>query len=186
MLEIGTRAPEFNLPDVKGERVSIDFLEIEKGLLVMFICNHCPYVKHLNNAIVGFANNYQSKGIRCVAISSNDIVNYPQDAPGLMKEVAEKEGFPFPYLYDETQETAKAYKAACTPDFFLFDENLKLFYRGRFDDSRPGSGKPVTGVDLKNAADALLKAEEPVKDQIPSVGCNIKWKPGNEPEYYGV
>jgi len=184
MLEIGTKAPKFCLPDTEGNKVSLSDILVDKGLMIMFICNHCPYVKHLNEALVKFANEYSDKGIQCIAISSNDIENYPQDAPELMKVLAGQHNFPYPYLYDESQEVAKAYKAACTPDFFLFDKQLKLFYRGQFDESRPGNGKPVTGSDIRKAVDALLAGEDPFEQQIPSMGCNIKWKKGNEPEYY--
>ncbi|MBO6620479.1 MAG: thioredoxin family protein [Balneola sp.] len=184
MLEIGTKAPSFELPDTDGSKVSLNDLQFDKGVLVMFICNHCPYVKHLNEGLVEFVNDYKQKGIECIAISSNDVENYPQDSPELMKELSEKHNFPFPYLYDETQEVAKAYKAACTPDFFLFDKDLKLFYRGQFDDSRPGNGKPVSGNDMRAAANSLIEGEENFEPQIPSMGCNIKWKSGNEPEYF--
>lgn len=184
MLEIGTKAPSFELPDTDGSKVSLNDLKFDKGVLVMFICNHCPYVKHLNEGLVEFANEYNQKGIECIAISSNDVENYPQDSPELMKELSEKHNFPFPYLYDETQEVAKDYKAACTPDFFLFDRDLKLFYRGQFDDSRPGNGKPVTGNDMRAATNSLIEGEENFEPQIPSMGCNIKWKSGNEPEYF--
>tara|TARA_R110001599_G_scaffold1889_4_gene9691 strand:- start:112989 stop:113567 length:579 start_codon:yes stop_codon:yes gene_type:complete len=184
MLEIGTKAPSFELPDTDGSKVSLYDLKFDKGVLVMFICNHCPYVKHLNEGLVEFANEYKQKGIECIAISSNDVENYPQDSPDLMKELSKKHNFPFPYLYDETQEVAKAYKAACTPDFFLFDRDLKLFYRGQFDDSRPGNGKPVTGNDMRAATSSLIEGEENIEPQIPSMGCNIKWKSGNEPEYF--
>jgi peroxiredoxin len=184
MLEIGTKAPSFELPDPEGNIISLEDLKFEKGLLVMFICNHCPFVKHLNEDLVKFANEYKEKGVKCIAISSNDVENYPQDSPELMKKLSEEHNFPYPYLYDESQEVAKAYKAACTPDFFLFDSDLKLFYRGQFDDSRPGNGKPITGKDLRNAANELLEGRESVEPQIPSMGCNIKWKKGNEPEYF--
>lgn len=184
MLEIGTKAPSFELPDTDGSKVSLNDLKFDKGVLVMFICNHCPYVKHLNEGLVEFANEYKQKGIECIAISSNDVENYPQDSPDLMKELSEKHNFPFPYLYDETQEVAKAYKAACTPDFFLFDRDLKLFYRGQFDDSRPGNRKLVSGSDMRAAANSLIEGEEDFEPQIPSMGCNIKWKRGNEPEYF--
>lgn len=184
MLEIGTKAPDFTLPDTKGNMVSLSSLSVDKGLLVMFICNHCPYVKHLNKALVKFANEYKNKGIQCIAISSNDIENYPQDAPEQMKLLAEQHNFPYPYLYDESQEVAKAYRAACTPDFFLFDGDLELFYRGQFDGSRPGNEKPVTGSDMRKAVNSLLKAENEPEQQIPSMGCNIKWKQGNEPDYF--
>ncbi|MFY0683933.1 MAG: thioredoxin family protein [Balneola sp.] len=184
MLEIGTKAPDFNLPNIDGNMISLQELRPKAGVLIMFICNHCPYVKHLNEALVKFANDYREQGIKCIAISSNDVENYPQDSPELMKELSEKHQFPFPYLYDESQEVAKAYKAACTPDFFLFDDELKLFYRGQFDDSRPGNNKPVTGRDMRNAADKLIEGESSIESQIPSMGCNIKWKQGNEPEYF--
>ncbi|MEP1151360.1 MAG: thioredoxin family protein [Balneola sp.] len=184
MLEIGTKAPDFNLPNIDGNMISLQELRPKVGVLIMFICNHCPYVKHLNEALVKFANDYREQGIKCIAISSNDVENYPQDSPELMKELSEKHQFPFPYLYDESQEVAKAYKAACTPDFFLFDDELKLFYRGQFDDSRPGNNKPVTGRDMRNAADKLIEGESNIESQIPSMGCNIKWKQGNEPEYF--
>ncbi|MEQ9089764.1 MAG: thioredoxin family protein [Balneola sp.] len=184
MLEIGTKAPSFELQDTDGSKVSLNDLKFDKGVLVMFICNHCPYVKHLNKGLVEFANEYKQKGIECIAISSNDVENYPQDSLDLMKELSEQHNFPFPYLYDETQEVAKAYKAACTPDFFLFDSNLELFYRGQFDDSRPGNGKPVSGNDMRAAANSLIEGEENFEPQTPSMGCNIKWKSGNEPEYF--
>ena len=180
MLELGTSLPEFTLPNVKGGTYSThDFNN--KALVVMFICNHCPYVKHLESALSDMAKEYQPQKVDFVAISSNDVENYPEDAPQLMA----KKNYPFPYLYDETQEVAKAYKAACTPDFFVFDENKKLVYRGQFDDSRPKNEKKITGKDLKGAIDALLNGEEVPEQQIPSIGCNIKWKPGNEPEYFG-
>ncbi len=176
MLPLGTLAPEFGLVDTTtGKTLGLQALKGDRGTLVMFICNHCPFVKHVNNALAKLAREYQNKGIGFIAISSNDVVNYPDDAPHLMKEVAEQEGYTFPYLYDETQEVAKAYDAACTPDFFLFDENLKLVYRGQLDDSRPGNGLPVTGKDLRNAMDALLDGKPIDKDQKPSIGCNIKW-----------
>ncbi|HAH51515.1 MAG TPA: thioredoxin family protein [Balneola sp.] len=184
MLELGTTAPFFELPDTEGNLISLDDIHAEKGLLIMFICNHCPYVIHLNEALVDFANEYSEQGIECIAISSNDIESYPQDSPKFMKELSDKYQFPYPYLFDESQEVAKAYKAACTPDFFLFNNDLKLVYRGQFDDSRPGNGKPVTGKDMRNAADTLIKSKETVEPQIPSMGCNIKWKDGNEPNYF--
>lgn len=184
MLDLGTKAPEFTLPSTEGKLISLKELNIDKGLLVMFICNHCPYVLHLNSAISEFTSEIKEKGITTIAISSNDVENYPQDSPELMKELVEEYGFNFPYFYDETQEVAKAYKAACTPDFFLFDENLKLVYRGQYDDSRPSNKKPVSGVDLRNAVSALLTGIKSVNPQIPSMGCNIKWKKGNEPKYF--
>ncbi len=177
MLPLGTVAPEFSLTDTVTEKtVNLQALKGDKGTVIMFICNHCPFVKHVNPEIVKLAKEYQEKGIGFIAISSNDVENYPQDAPHLMKETAEEEGYTFPYLYDETQETAKGFNAACTPDFYLFDANLKLVYRGQLDDSRPGNGLPLTGKDLRNALDALLEGKEIHKNQKPSIGCNIKWK----------
>ncbi len=184
MLELGTKAPDFSLPNVQGGITSLRDFDGAKGLVVMFICNHCPYVKHLNEALVEFANEYQKKGVECVAISSNDVENYPEDGPEFMAKAAKDLKYPFPYLYDESQEVAKAYQAACTPDFFVFDEEMKLFYRGQFDQSRPGNNMPVTGRDLRAAVDAMLEGEEGYEPQVPSIGCNIKWKPGNEPDYY--
>lgn len=177
MLPLGTVAPNFQLPDtISGKTCTFKDVKGEKATVVMFLSNHCPYVHHVNPEIVRLALDYQTKGIGFVAISSNDIENYPDDAPDKMVLVAKKEGYTFPYLFDETQLVAKAYDAACTPDFYLFDHNDKLVYRGQLDDSRPKSGKPATGVDLRNALDALL-ANEPVSDfQRPSGGCNIKWK----------
>ncbi|MBA4743862.1 MAG: thioredoxin family protein [Muricauda sp.] len=176
MLPLGTKAPNFELLDtVSNKKRSLDELKGEKGTVVMFICNHCPFVVHVNPMIVKLAQEYQEKGIAFVAISSNDVENYPQDAPHLMTEKAKKEGYTFPYLYDETQETAKAYDAACTPDFYLFDANLSLVYRGQLDDSRPGNGIPLTGTDLKNAMDAVLDGKAVNSEQKPSLGCNIKW-----------
>ena len=187
MLEIGTKAPDFSLPDTtnNGETVTLDDVSGGRALLVMFICNHCPFVKHVNDELVKLVNDYKDEGLKAVAISSNNIDTHPDDRPELMKEVAEELGYPFPYLYDESQEVAKAYKAACTPDFFLFDADLKLAYRGQLDDSRPGNDKPVTGEDLRAAIDDVLAGNEVTIDQRPSAGCNIKWKPGNEPDYYG-
>ncbi|MEM7381029.1 MAG: thioredoxin family protein [Bacteroidota bacterium] len=157
---------------------SLGFSELsgQEGTVVMFICNHCPFVKHVNSGIVSLAKDYQPKGVGFIAISSNDIVNYPQDAPHLMKENAEEEGYTFPYLFDETQDVAKAYDAACTPDFYLFDSKQKLVYRGLLDDSRPGNGIPVSGADMRNALDALLGGQAISEEQKPSIGCNIKWR----------
>lgn len=186
MLELKTKAPDFTLPIVTGGTLNLNkYSKNSKGIVVAFICNHCPYVKHLNSKLVEIANSYIQQGIGFVAISSNDVEKYPSDSPEKMIEVVKEEGYPFPYLYDETQEVAKDYMAACTPDFFLFDENKELVYRGQFDASRPGNGKEATGSDLKNAIDALLNGAKPVDRQIPSIGCNIKWKPGNEPNYFG-
>ncbi len=176
MLALGTKAPDFSLFDtISGQTLSLDELRGRKGTVIMFICNHCPFVIHVNPELAKLGNEYQKKGIGFIAISSNDIKNYPQDAPHLMTETAKREGYSFPYLYDETQEVAKAYDAACTPDFYLFDANLDLVYRGQLDDSRPGNGLPLNGKDLRNAMNALL-AQEPIPDnQKPSIGCNIKW-----------
>jgi peroxiredoxin len=178
MLELGTKAPDFSLLDVvKGKKRSLDELRGAKGTLVAFICNHCPYVIYIQEAFVELVEKYDEEGIATIAISSNDVDNYPADHPDKMKERAEELGMEFPYLYDETQEVAKAYKAECTPDLFLFDENMQLVYRGRFDAARPGNDKPITGEDLKNAFDALLKGKNiPEDQQVPSAGCNIKWK----------
>ncbi len=186
MLELGTEAPDFSLPDVvTGEIYSKDGFRGNKGLLVIFMCNHCPYVKLIKEELVKYASDYMPEGIGMVAISSNDVENYPDDNPAKMKEEAERYGYPFPYLYDEDQEAAKAYKAACTPDLFLFDENLKLYYRGQFDSARPSNDIEPTGEDLRNATDRLLADEPAPEEQIPSIGCNIKWKKGNEPDYFG-
>ena len=177
MLPLETVAPPFTLPDtISGRTLSLDELRGEKGTLVMFICNHCPFVIHVNDELVRLGNDYGSRGISLVAISSNDIESYPQDAPDKMREVALKLGYPFPYLFDETQEIAAAYMAACTPDFFLFDEDLHLVYRGQLDDSRPSNGKPVTGEDLRAALDAVIEGKPVPENQVPSIGCGIKWK----------
>lgn len=177
MMPLGTTAPSFELSDtVSGKTMSLSELKGEIATLVMFLCNHCPYVIHVNDELVHLANEYRPKGVSSIAISSNDVVNYPQDRPELMKMHAEKVGYPFPYLYDETQEVAKAYGAACTPDLFLFDHDLKCVYRGQLDDSRPNSNIPVTGKDLRSALEALLSGKEISDKQIPSIGCNIKWK----------
>ncbi|RRQ49106.1 thioredoxin family protein [Maribacter algicola] len=177
MLELGTKAPPFMLLDtVSGTMLNLQQLKGEKGTVVMFICNHCPFVIHVNPKITELANLYQEMGIQFIAISSNDIENYPQDAPNLMKLKAMEEGYPFPYLYDATQEVATSYDAACTPDFYLFDEEQSLIYRGQLDDSRPENGIPLTGKDLCNAMDALLNGTQVSNIQKPSIGCNIKWK----------
>lgn len=186
MLELGTKAPKFSLQDtVTGKTVKLKDYRGNKALLVMFISNHCPYVKKIKEGLTEYAKDYLPKGVGIVAICSNDVENYPDDSPEKMKEDAAKYGYPFPYLYDETQEVAKAYKAACTPDLFLFDEKHELVYRGQFDNSRPGNDEPVTGKDLREATDQVLAGEEVPEDQTPSIGCNIKWKKGNEPEYFG-
>ncbi len=184
MLSLGTKAPDFSLVNVDGKIVSLaDFAG--DPLLVMFICNHCPFVKHLADAIAQFGAEYQQKGLAIVAINSNDVTAHPADSPEQMVAEAETRGYTFPYLFDETQEVAKAYRAACTPDFFLFDRDMKLAYRGQFDSSRPDSGIPVTGADLRAAADAVIAGRDAPHTQMPSIGCNIKWKPGNEPDYFG-
>jgi len=176
MLSLGTKAPNFSLLDtISGTTISLNNQKGTHGTVIMFICNHCPFVIHVNDGIVKLANDYQAKGIRFIAISSNDVENYPADAPHLMKLNAEKYSFPFPYLYDNTQEVAKAYDAACTPDFYIFDNDLKLVYRGQLDDSRPNNGIPVTGQDMREALDTLLKGEQISENQKPSIGCGIKW-----------
>ena len=177
MMKLGTTAPEFKLLDVKtGTPKSIHEIKGKRGTVVMFICNHCPFVKHVNEELVRLANDYTVTGFGFVAISSNDVENYPQDHPDRMLEVAEEENYPFPYLYDETQEVAKAYDAACTPDFYVFDENLELFYRGQLDDSRPKNGIPLSGRSIREALDDILNNRDVPKIQKPSIGCNIKWK----------
>ncbi|MEP2670725.1 MAG: thioredoxin family protein [Cyclobacteriaceae bacterium] len=177
MIPLGTRAPEFSLADtVSGKELSLNDVKGEKGTLVMFICNHCPYVIHVNEQLVQLGKDYQPNGIKLVAINSNDVQKYPEDSPEKMTLVAKKMGYPFPYLYDETQEVAKAYDAACTPDFFLFDVEMRLVYRGQLDGARPGNDVPVSGADLREAMDALLYGEEIPQDQKPSMGCNIKWR----------
>ena len=177
MLPLGTKAPAFNLPDtVSGENRSLSGLKGDKGTLVMFICNHCPFVKHVNPELVRLALDYQDRGIGFIAISSNDVENYPEDHPDKMRETAAREGYPFPYLYDASQEVAREYQAACTPDFYLFGPDLKLYYRGQLDGSRPGNEVPLTGEDLRNALDCLLEGRPVPTDQKPSLGCNIKWK----------
>jgi thiol-disulfide isomerase/thioredoxin len=185
MLPLGTRAPNFSLKNaVDGKTVSLADCSGKPGLLVMFICNHCPFVKHLQQALAEFGKEYQAKGLAIVAINSNDVASHPDDSPEKMKAEALAAGYPFPYLFDETQDVAKAYKAACTPDFFLFDKHQALVYRGQFDSSRPGNNQPITGADLRAAADLVLAGKPVPADQRPSIGCNIKWKPGNEPEYF--
>lgn len=177
MLALGTKAPDFSLLDtISGSTLDLQEIKGTKGTVIMFICNHCPFVIHVNEELVKLANDYQDQGIGFVAISSNDVVNYPQDGPELMTKNAKQQGYTFPYLYDETQDVAKAYDAACTPDLYLFDANLKLVYRGQLDDSRPGNGIPVTGKDLRAAIDALRSGKTIPDIQKPSIGCNIKWK----------
>jgi peroxiredoxin len=184
MIPLGTVAFDFALRDaVTGKLVTlVDFHE-KPALLVMFLCNHCPFVKHVQAELVRIASDYQPRGLAIVAISSNDVQRYPDDGPDKMAEEARRAGYTFPYLFDEEQAVAKSYSAACTPDFYLFDQQRHLVYRGQLDDSRPNSGVPVTGADLRAAIDAALAGTPPVERQLPSIGCNIKWKPGNEPEY---
>jgi peroxiredoxin len=184
MLPLGTSAPGFRLPDTEGKIVSLADFNAAAALMIVFMCNHCPYVKHLRAGLVQLARDYQPRRVAFVGISSNDVANYPQDSPQKMAEEARSAGYSFPYLYDATQEVAKAYKAACTPDFYLFDQNRQLVYRGQFDDSRPGNGILVTGKDLRAALDAVLNEKPIAAVQRPSLGCNIKWKAGNEPEYF--
>ncbi|HUG44484.1 MAG TPA: thioredoxin family protein [Acidobacteriota bacterium] len=182
MMELGTTAPDFQLPDVvSGKTIRLETFSDRKALLVMFICRHCPYVKHVEQQLARIGRDYSEKGLGILAISSNDVSTHPDDAPERLREMALRLGFNFPFCFDESQETAKAYAAACTPDFFLFDSQRRLVYRGQLDDSRPGNDIKVTGADLRAALDAAL-ADEPVNpDQKPSLGCNIKWKRGNEP-----
>jgi peroxiredoxin len=185
MLPLGTAAPDFSLKDtVSGKTVSLGSLSGKKALLAMFICNHCPFVKHLKPALARLGKDYAGKDVAIVGVSANDPVSHPEDAPERLAADAKASGYTFPVLFDETQQVARAYKAACTPDFFVFDAGLKLAYRGQFDDSRPGNGKPVTGADLRSALDAVLAGKPAASTQKPSVGCNIKWRPGNEPEYF--
>lgn len=184
MLPLGTKAPDFQLPDVvSGNIISLETFAGKEGLLVIFICRHCPFVKHIQGELVRIGKDYAGSNLGIIAISANDGANYPEDAPHLLKEMAIELGFTFPFCYDESQETAIAYTAACTPDFFLFDPNRELVYRGQLDESRPSNNKPVTGADLRLAIEALL-AHTPINsDQKPSIGCNIKWREGNLPTY---
>ncbi len=185
MLPLGTKAPDFDLPDTTqpGRRISLSHFDDAKLLVVAFLCNHCPFVKHLQEEFAAMAQDYQPKGASFVGISSNDIENYPDDTPDKMTIEAKTAGYTFPYLYDESQAVAKAYRAACTPDFYVFDADRKLIYRGQMDDSRPNSDTPVTGKDLRAAIEAGLAGQAPAAEQRPSIGCNIKWKMGNAPEY---
>lgn len=185
MLELGTQAPDFNLPDVvSGDTVSLDSFSDKKALLIMFICQHCPFVIHIQDELARLGNDYANQSLGILAISSNSIKTHPMDAPDNLKAQAEQTGFNFPYGYDESQDVAKTYKAACTPDFFLLDGERKLTYRGQLDDSRPGNNKPVNGADLRAAIDSVLNDLPVNPDQKSSVGCNIKWHPGNEPDYF--
>ena len=177
MVSLGTEAPDFILPDpVSGKEITLESIKGDIATMIMFICNHCPFVKHVNAELVELANDYKNKGIGFVAINSNDVINHPEDSAGLMTQVAKQLKYPFPYLYDESQEIAKAYDAACTPDFFIYDKGLRLVYRGQLDDSRPGNEIPVTGKDIRHALDCLINSEPVTKEQRPSIGCNIKWK----------
>ncbi len=186
MLPLGTQAPDFRLPDVvSGQIISLANFADKTALLLMFICCHCPFVKHIQQEIAKLGQDYQYKSLGIIAISANDISKYPDDSPENIKLMAQKLGFNFPFCYDETQEVAKSYTAACTPDFFLFDKSRKLVYRGQFDDSRPSNQIPVTATDLRQAIDCVLTDKLIDFPQKPSIGCNIKWKPGNEPDYFG-
>ena len=185
MLELGTKAPPIQLPIVTGGEFDLyRHTAHGNGTVVLFICNHCPYVHHINEVLVSVANDYIQKGISFIAICSNDAMRYPEDSPEKMMDMVRKHRYPFPYLYDESQSVAKAYRAACTPDFYFFDKELFLYYRGQFDASRPGNELEVTGIDLTTAIDGYLKGEEAPVNQVPSIGCSIKWKAGNEPDYY--
>ena len=184
MLPLGTAAPDFSLPGTEDRLVSLSDFSGAPGLLIMFLCNHCPFVKHIREALASFGAEVQEKGLAIVAISSNDVAAFPEDSLAMMRQEAQEAGYTFPYLYDETQDVAKAYRAACTPDFFLFDGDSRLTYRGQFDDSRPGNEVPVTGSDLAAAVEALLGGHRVSPEQKPSIGCNIKWKPGNAPDYF--
>ncbi len=184
MLPLGTHAPDFSLVNVDGQTVSLDDFSDAPALLVVFMCNHCPYVIHLADHLAALAHEYIARGVAIVGINSNDVATHPADSPEQMVAEAEGRGYAFAYLYDETQEVAQAYRAACTPDFFLFDADKNLVYRGQLDSSRPESNIPVTGEDLRAALDAVLAGNPLSENQTPSLGCNIKWKPGNEPEYF--
>lgn len=184
MLPLGTKAPAFSLPNVDGRTVSLDDFQGAPAYLVMFICNHCPYVKHVATELARLARDYQAKGVAVIAINSNDVSAHPADSPEQMVHEVESREYTFPYLFDETQAVAQAYKAACTPDFYIFDKAQKLAYRGQLDSSRPDSGVPVTGRDLRAALDAVVAGQAAPTDQKPSIGCNIKWKPGHEPAYF--
>jgi peroxiredoxin len=184
MLPLGTVAPGFRLSDTDGATLSLDDFKGAPALLVAFICNHCPYVKHVRHELARLAKEYQAKGVAVVGISSNDVTTHPDDSPAMMAREKADVGYTFPYLYDENQEVARAYRAACTPDFYVFDQHQRLAYRGQLDASRPGNSVPVTGKDLRSALEAVLAGKPVSGDQRPSVGCNIKWKRGNEPDYF--
>jgi len=184
MLPLGTKAPDFALPDPSGKRIALSDFPDALAILVIFICNHCPYVKHIRGGLAQFARDYVRRGVTVIGINSNDANNYPADSPAKMADEIKTAGYVFPYLYDETQQVAKAYHAACTPDLYLFDNKKELVYRGQFDDSRPGNNIPVTGKDLRAAVDTVLAGKLVSPNQKASIGCNIKWKPGNEPHYF--
>ncbi|MHC4624109.1 MAG: thioredoxin family protein [Planctomycetota bacterium] len=183
MMPLGTKAPDFALPDTQNNMISMTDFEQAPALLVIFMCNHCPFVKHILHPMVELIKDYQARGVAVIGICSNDADSYPEDRPEMMAQLAREAGFTFSYLYDQTQEVAKSYRAACTPDFFLFDNQRSLVYRGQMDDSRPGNDIPATGADLRAALDAVLEQKQGPEQQKPSMGCNIKWKPGNEPDY---
>ncbi len=185
MLPLGTVAPDFSLPDAAGKKVSLSGFADAPALVVIFMCNHCPYVKHVADGLARLAAEYQKRGVAVVGINSNDVAAFPDDSPANMAKEAKLRGYSFPYLYDATQAVAKAYRAACTPDFYVFDRQRKLVYRGQMDSSRPGGGVPVSGADLRAALDAVLAGKPVPAEQRASLGCNIKWKPGNEPDYFG-
>ena len=182
----GTLAPDFRLPDTNGRLVSLSDFAKAPALLVVFMCNHCPFVKHIRAGLAQFARDYQPRGLAMVGINSNDVASYPEDSPAKMAEEVKAAGYTFPYLYDDAQTVAKAYHAACTPDFFLYDRNRRLVYRGQFDDSRPSNGRPVTGSNLRAAADAVLAGRPVPAEQKASIGCNIKWKRGAAPDYFAA
>lgn len=184
MLPLGTEAPDFTLPDTQGNSVSLSDFADAKALVVVFMCNHCPFVRHVIEGFVRLVKEYQPEGVAFVGINSNDVDSYPDDRPEKMIQFAREKGITFPYLFDATQDAAKRYHAACTPDFFVFDEDRKLIYRGQMDDSRPGGAIPVTGADLRAVLEAVLEGEPVPEEQRPSMGCNIKWKAGNEPDYF--
>ncbi len=184
MLPLGTPAPDFRLPDTHGKTVALTDFKDRAALLVIFMCNHCPYVIHIRSGLAQLARDYAAKNVGIVGINANDVQHYPDDSPARMKEEVKSAGYIFPYLYDESQAVAKAYRAACTPDLYLFDQNRKLVYRGQFDDSRPGNGLPVTGKDLRAAMEAVLAGRPVSEPQKASIGCNIKWKSGNQPDYF--
>ena len=186
MLPLGTRAPDFSLPDTNGKTISLSNFDNAPALLVIFMCNHCPFVKHVADEMAKLTSEYQARGVAVVAINSNDVASHPDDSPEKMAEEVAARSYTFPYLYDETQEVAKDFRAACTPDFYVFDREQVLAYRGQMDPSRPDSGIPVTGEDLRAALDSVLEGRPTADEQTPSIGCNIKWKAGNAPDYFAA